>query len=105
MKEADILGVVEGEGKVKVRERGETALAGAVRPGRPGHIHDEDCCDDLTVRPFRIKRAADRRTDRRRSSFRAALSRPRRRSGPRGGAGAGRRPFSGRWHRPGFVPY
>jgi hypothetical protein len=46
MKETDILGVVEGAGKVKVRERGEPALAGAVPHGMPGHIHDDDCCDD-----------------------------------------------------------
>lgn len=45
MKESDILGVVEGNAKVVVRERGE-AGASAVPHGMPGHIHDEDCCDD-----------------------------------------------------------
>jgi chaperonin GroES len=46
MKETDILGVVEGAGKVAVRERGEPAMAGAAAHGMPGHIHDDDCCDD-----------------------------------------------------------
>ena len=45
MKEADILGVVEGNAKVVVRQRGETAAA-SVPHGMPGHVHDDDCCDD-----------------------------------------------------------
>ena len=46
MKEADILGVVEGNAKVVVRQRGETAAAGSAPHGMPGHVHDDDCCDD-----------------------------------------------------------
>ena len=46
MKEADILGVVEGNAKVVVRQRGEAAAAGGAAHGMPGHIHDDDCCDD-----------------------------------------------------------
>lgn len=47
MRESDILGVIEGDGKVVVRERGEAAAAGGAVPhGMPGHIHDDDCCDD-----------------------------------------------------------
>lgn len=46
MKETDILGVVEGNEKVVVRQRGEAAAAGSVPHGMAGHIHDDDCCDD-----------------------------------------------------------
>lgn len=47
MKESDILGVVEGNAKVTVRQRGEAAAAGSAVPhGMAGHIHDDDCCDD-----------------------------------------------------------
>ena len=44
LKEQDILGVVEGEGKVSVRAKGEgTASAAACTLD---HVHDSDCCDD-----------------------------------------------------------
>ena len=46
MKETDILGVVEGNEKVVVRQRGEAAVAGSAPHGMAGHIHDDDCCDD-----------------------------------------------------------
>ena len=46
MKESDILGVVEGNAKVTVRQRGEAAAAGSAPHGMAGHIHDDDCCDD-----------------------------------------------------------
>lgn len=44
MKESDILGVVEGNAKIVVRAPGEKVAA--VSHGMPGHIHDDDCCDD-----------------------------------------------------------
>jgi chaperonin GroES len=44
MKETDILGVVDGTAKVVVRAPGEKVAAAS--HGLPGHIHDEDCCDD-----------------------------------------------------------
>ncbi len=44
LKESDILGVVEGAGKVSVRAKGEgTASAAACTLD---HVHDGDCCDD-----------------------------------------------------------
>ena len=46
MREIDILGVVEGNAKIVVRQRGEAGAASAAPHGMPGHIHDDDCCDD-----------------------------------------------------------
>ena len=45
LKEADILGVVEGDGKVSVRGRSESA--GTATAGYDhDHVHDSGCCDD-----------------------------------------------------------
>jgi chaperonin GroES len=43
LKERDILGIVEGEGKVSVRAKGDAAAATAACP--IDHVHDSDCCD------------------------------------------------------------
>jgi chaperonin GroES len=43
LKEGDILGVVEGEGKVVVRAKGAGTAAATCTLD---HVHDEDCCDD-----------------------------------------------------------
>lgn len=45
LRESDILGVVEGDGKVSVRAKSEsTGAAAAVHDH--DHIHDSGCCDD-----------------------------------------------------------
>jgi chaperonin GroES len=44
LKEGDILGVVEGEGKVSVRAKGAGGAASAAAC-TIDHDHDEDCCD------------------------------------------------------------
>jgi chaperonin GroES len=46
LKEADILGVVEGEGKVSVRSKSEGAGAAAASTYDHDHVHDSGCCDD-----------------------------------------------------------
>jgi chaperonin GroES len=43
LKEGDILGVVEGDGKVSVRNKAESTTAAA---SDHDHIHDSGCCDD-----------------------------------------------------------
>jgi len=45
LKERDILGVVEGEGKVSVRAKGE-GTGNATAACTLDHVHDSDCCDD-----------------------------------------------------------
>jgi chaperonin GroES len=45
VKESDILGVLEGEGKVSVRAKGEDSAAAAAAC-TIDHVHDGDCCDD-----------------------------------------------------------
>lgn len=45
LKEQDILGVVEGAGKVSVRAKGEGTGSTAVACTLD-HVHDSDCCDD-----------------------------------------------------------
>jgi chaperonin GroES len=44
LKEQDILGVVEGDGKVSVREKAVTT--GAAATHTHDHVHDSGCCDD-----------------------------------------------------------
>lgn len=44
LKERDILGIVEGEGKVSVRAKG-AAGAASTAACPLDHDHDEDCCD------------------------------------------------------------
>jgi chaperonin GroES len=46
LKEAEILGVVEGDAKVSVRARGETTGAAATAGYDHDHVHDSGCCDD-----------------------------------------------------------
>jgi chaperonin GroES len=47
LKESDILGVVEGDGKVSVRAKNEaTGTAAASSAFDHDHIHDSGCCDD-----------------------------------------------------------
>ena len=46
MRESDILGVVEGEGKVSVRSKSEGAGAAATATYDHDHVHDSGCCDD-----------------------------------------------------------
>ena len=47
LKESDILGVVEGDGKVSVRAKSEaTGTAAAAHDHDHDHIHDSGCCDD-----------------------------------------------------------
>ena len=45
LKESDILGVVEGDGKVSVRAKTEAAATTAAAHDHD-HIHDSGCCDD-----------------------------------------------------------
>jgi chaperonin GroES len=45
LKESDILGVVEGDGKVSVRGKSESTGA-ATAAHDHDHIHDSGCCDD-----------------------------------------------------------
>jgi chaperonin GroES len=45
LKESDILGVVEGDGKVSVRTKSE-ATGTAAAAHDHDHIHDSGCCDD-----------------------------------------------------------
>jgi chaperonin GroES len=45
LKEGDILGVVEGDGKVSVRTKSEATGASA-HVHDHDHIHDSGCCDD-----------------------------------------------------------
>jgi chaperonin GroES len=45
LKESDILGVVEGDGKVSVREK-SAATGAATDTHDHDHIHDSGCCDD-----------------------------------------------------------
>lgn len=44
LRESDILGVIEGEGKVVVRAKGAGATTAATCT--LDHVHGEDCCDD-----------------------------------------------------------
>ena len=47
IRESDILGVVEGDGKVSVRAKREaTGTAAAAHDHDHDHIHDSGCCDD-----------------------------------------------------------
>ena len=46
LKESDILGVVEGDGKVSVRSKSEGAGVAAASHHDHDHIHDSGCCDD-----------------------------------------------------------
>lgn len=46
LRESDILGVVEGDGKVSVRSKSEGAGATAAATHDHDHIHDSGCCDD-----------------------------------------------------------
>lgn len=46
LRESDILGVVEGDGKVSVRSKSEGAGAMAAATHDHDHIHDSGCCDD-----------------------------------------------------------
>jgi chaperonin GroES len=47
LKENDILGVVEGDGKVSVRAKAEPGTAAATAASCAlDHVHDGDCCDD-----------------------------------------------------------
>ncbi len=45
VKESDILGVIEGDGKVSVRAKGEDSGAAAASCTLD-HVHDDGCCDD-----------------------------------------------------------
>jgi chaperonin GroES len=45
LKESDILGVVEGDGKVSVRTKSEATATSSAFDGHD-HIHDSGCCDD-----------------------------------------------------------
>jgi chaperonin GroES len=45
LKERDILGVVEGEGKVSVRSKAPGMGAAAAAACTLDHDHDDDCCD------------------------------------------------------------
>lgn len=45
LKESDILGVIEGQGKVSVRAKGE-GMGNAAASCTLDHVHDSDCCDD-----------------------------------------------------------
>jgi chaperonin GroES len=45
LKESDILGVVEGDGKVSVRAKSE-ATGTAAASYDHDHVHDSGCCDD-----------------------------------------------------------
>ncbi len=46
LKESDILGVVEGDGKVSVRAKAEAGATSAASAIDHDHIHDSGCCDD-----------------------------------------------------------
>jgi hypothetical protein len=46
VREADILGVVEGAGSVSVRERGAAGTGAAASVCTMDHVHGLDCCDD-----------------------------------------------------------
>jgi chaperonin GroES len=46
LKESDILGVVEGDGKVSVRAKAEAGAASTASLMDHDHIHDSGCCDD-----------------------------------------------------------
>ena len=46
LKESDILGVVEGDGKVSVRAKSEATGAAAASAHDHDHVHDSGCCDD-----------------------------------------------------------
>jgi chaperonin GroES len=46
LREADILGVVEGAGSVSVRERGAAGTGAAAAACSMDHVHGLDCCDD-----------------------------------------------------------
>jgi chaperonin GroES len=47
LRESDILGVVEGEGKVSVRSKADAASgAAAASTYDHDHVHDSGCCDD-----------------------------------------------------------
>src|SRR5687768_7489422 len=47
LKESDILGVVEGDGKVSVRAKSEAAGTTAASSAHDhDHVHDSGCCDD-----------------------------------------------------------
>jgi chaperonin GroES len=45
VKESDILGVIEGEGKISVRAKREDGAAAAAVSDHD-HVHDSGCCDD-----------------------------------------------------------
>jgi len=45
LKESEILGIVEGEGRISVRAKGEGAATTATACTLD-HVHDGDCCDD-----------------------------------------------------------
>jgi chaperonin GroES len=45
LKESDILGVVEGDGKVSVRTKSEATATSSAFADHD-HIHDSGCCDD-----------------------------------------------------------
>ena len=46
LRESDILGVVEGDGKVSVRSKTEATGTAASSAFDHDHIHDSGCCDD-----------------------------------------------------------
>jgi chaperonin GroES len=47
LKESDILGVVEGDGKVSVRGKNEASATTAASSAHDhDHVHDSGCCDD-----------------------------------------------------------
>ena len=47
LKESDILGVVEGDGKVSIRAKSEAAGTTAAWSAHDhDHVHDSGCCDD-----------------------------------------------------------
>jgi hypothetical protein len=45
IRESDILGVVEGDGKVSVRAKSEATGTAAANHDHD-HVHDSGCCDD-----------------------------------------------------------
>ena len=46
LRESDILGVVEGDGKVSVRSKADDASGTATAAYDHDHIHDSGCCGD-----------------------------------------------------------
>ena len=46
LKESDILGIVEGDGKVSVRNKSEATGTAASSAFDHDHVHDSGCCDD-----------------------------------------------------------